>query len=304
MTGIEAPVINDSLSVEKAQRLVRGIATLPTIPAICLRVSTLLASPTVDLQKVADLILSDQVLTARVVKIVNSPLFRPLHEITSLRHALVYLGLRRINEIVLSCSLIQAFEGGDAGFDLRTFWQHSFGVGIIARKMAQLLAYPELEKVYVYGLLHNIGKVFLCSYLKPEWAKIIRLVEEKGGTFLDAEMRTMGTTHCEIGLCLARQWNFPEEYCDVIAYHHVPANSPRNQLPVALVNLADIFYTLCQGMDGDSGWTSSNLTEEPSWFIMRKSLPALDDFDPERFAFELEEEMPGIRKLVNDLFMG
>ena len=61
MTGIEAPVINDSLSVEKAQRLVRGIATLPTIPAICLRVSTLLASPTVDLQKVADLILSDQV---------------------------------------------------------------------------------------------------------------------------------------------------------------------------------------------------------------------------------------------------
>ena len=289
--------------MEKARRLVRGIAILPTIPEICLRVSTLLESPNVELQKVADLILSDQVLAARVVKIVNSPLFKPLHEISSLRHALVYLGLRRINEIVLSCSLIKAFEGENAGFDIRRFWQHSFGVGIIARKMAELLAYPDVEKIYIFGLVHNIGKVFLWSYLKHEWSKMIQLVREKEISFMDAELKIMGTTHCEIGLCLARQWNFPQEYCDIIAYHHFPVESPRNQLPVALINLADIFYTVCEGIDGESGWVSLNLTEEPSWRIIQSAMPALDGFDSVRFAFELEEEMPEIRKLVNDLFV-
>lgn len=288
--------------MEKAQRLVRGIATLPTIPEISLRVSTLLESPSVDLQKVADLILSDQVLTARVVKIVNSPLFRPLHEITSLRHAVVYLGSRRINEIVLSCSLIKALESNDDEFDIRKFWRHSFGVGIVAGKMAKLLSYPHGEKIYIFGILHNIGKVFLWSHLRHEWTKIIRLVREKQCSFLDAEMRIMGTTHCEIGLCLARQWNFPEEYCDVIAYHHFPANSPRNQLPVALINLADIFYTVAEGEEGVECWTSSKLTEEPSWAILLHAMPALADFDPERFAFELEDEMLEIRKVVDDLF--
>jgi HD-like signal output (HDOD) protein len=287
---------------EKAQRLVRGIATLPTIPEISLRVSSLLESPTVELQKVADLILSDQVLTARVVKIVNSPLFKPLHEITSLRHALIYLGFSRINEIVLSCSLIKAFEGKEVDFDIRTFWQRSFGIGIMAGKIAPLLSFPGSEKVYISGVLHNIGKVFVWSYLKHDWATIIRLVKEKQCTFIEAEMKVMGTTHCEIGLCLAQQWNFPQEYCDVIAYHHFPAHAQRNQLLVALINLASLFYTVCEGLQGEQYWTSFKLKEEPSWLILQKTLPGLADFDLERFIFELEEQMPEIRKLVNDLF--
>ena len=289
--------------MEKAQCLVRGIVTLPTIPEISLRVSALLESPNVELQGVADLILSDQVLTARVIKVVNSPLFKPLHEIISLRHALIYLGFRRINEIVLTCSLIKTFEVEDSDFDIRTFWQHSLGVGILARKMANLLSFPDIEKVYTSGIVHNIGKVFLWSYLKHDWAKIIRTVKEKRCDFIDAEIKTIGTTHCEIGLCLAKQWNFPEEYRDVIAYHHFPANATRNQELVALINLADIFYSVCERQNEDQCWTSFKLNEEPSWLIILSAMPNLVDFDVEKFSFELEELMPEIHKLVNDLFV-
>jgi putative nucleotidyltransferase with HDIG domain len=289
--------------MEKAQRLVRGITTLPTIPEISLRVSNLLESPQVELKEVADLILSDQILTARVIKVVNSPLFKPLHEITSLRHALIYLGFRRINEIVFTCSLIKTFEAENPDFDIRTFWQHSFGVGIMARKMAHLLSFPDIEKVYTSGIVHNIGKVFMWTYLKQDWARIIRIVKEKTCNFIDAEKMTMGTTHCEIGLCLAKQWNFPQEYCDVIAHHHFPANTPRNQVLVSLINLSDIFYSVCEGLKEDQFWTSFDLNNEPSWVIIKSAIPQLADFDVERFSFEIEEQMPEIHKLVNDLFV-
>jgi len=289
--------------IEKAQYLVRGIPTLPTIPDVFLRVSALLENPDVDLQEVADLILSDQVLTARVIKIVNSPLFKPLHTISSLGHALIYLGFRRINEIVLTCSLIKVFDKEDPSFDIRTFWRHAFGIGIMARKMARLLSYPDSEKAYTSGIVHNIGKVFMWCYLKQDWAKIIRLEKEKQYNSLDAEITTLGATHCEIGLCLAKQWNFPEEYCDVIAYHHSPAHAPRNQTLIALINLADIIYTVCEGVNEDRCGICVNLQEEPSWAIMQNAMPALVHVDMERLFFEMEEQMPVLRKLVSDLFV-
>lgn len=288
--------------MEKAEHLVRGVATLPTIPEICLRVSTLLESPNVELQKVADLMLSDQILTARVIKIVNSPLFKPLHEITSLRHALIYLGFHRIKEIVLTCSLITAFEGKEANFDIRTFWQHSFGVGIVGRKMAALLEFPDLEKVYTCGIVHNIGEVFLWNYLRRDWETIVRTTREQSCSFLEAELRTLGTTHCEIGLCLAQRWNFPAEYRDVIAHHHAPADAVRNRLLVAVINLADLFYSVSEGVGEEKLWISFNLREESSWQILRDAMPHLATFDVERFAFEVEEQMPALQKLVRDLF--
>lgn len=296
-------IVNKTDMIARAEELVRGVSRLPTIPEISLRVSSLLENPDVDIQKVADLILSDQVLTAQVLRTVNSPFFKPLLEITSLRHAVVYLGLSRIREIVLTCSLVKVFTGGDADYDIRTFWHHSFGVGIMARKMARLLSIPGLDTAYTAGIVHNIGEVLLSTQFRRDWGAIVRLVREEEAGFLDAELRTLGTTHCEIGLCLARQWHFPEAYCDVIAYHHAPAEAPRNQVLAALVNLADIFYTVGMGLAEEGEWARFTLSDEAAWAIMKGAMPALADFDVERFSFELQEEMPEIRKLVRDLFV-
>lgn len=290
--------------LETAQILIRGVTDLPTIPEITARVSALLDNPDVELEEVADLILTDQVMAARVIKIVNSPLFKPMHEIRSLKRALIYLGFRRIREIALTCSIIKAFEGEKGAIDIRTFWQHSFGVGIVSKIIAQRVRYPEVEKAYICGIVHDIGEVFLSNYLKNDFEKIIALIKGTSHCFIDAETLLLGTSHCEIGFCMANKWNFPQEYCDVIAHHHAPHNATLDPMLVAIVNLADLFCSVRQLDYGGREWVSFNLAEEVSWKILQEFSPRLSGLDVERFCFELDERVPEILDLVESIFEG
>ena len=292
------------MMLEKAQFLIRGVNNLPTIPEITTRVASLLDNPDVELEEVADMILTDQVMAARVIKIVNSPLFKPLHEISSLKRALIYLGFRRIREIALTCSIIKAFEGKDGVFDIRTFWQHSFGVGIVSKIIAQRVRYPEVEKAYICGIVHDIGEVFLSNYLKDDFQKIIDMIKGTSKSLTEAEAAVLGTTHCEIGLCMAKKWNFPLEYCDVIAHHHVPQETSLDPMLVAIVHLADLFCSVRQLDYGGRDWVSFNLAEEESWGILTSYSPNLSGFDVERFCFELDERVPEIKDLVDSIFEG
>jgi HD-like signal output (HDOD) protein len=290
--------------LEKAQRLVGGVVNLPTIPAIATRVAGLLDNPDVEVEEVAELILTDQVMATRVIKIVNSPLFKPMHEISSLKRALIYLGLHRIREVALTCSIIKAFECGEGVFDIRTFWQHSFGVGIVSRIIAQRVRYPEVEKAYICGIIHDIGEVFLSNYLKDDFQKIVDLLKGTSHSFIDAEALWLGTTHCEIGVCLAKKWNFPLDYCEVIAHHHDPRKASLDPMLVAIVNLADLFCSVRHLDYGGREWVSFNLAEENAWEILQGFSPNLAGFDVERFCFELDERVPEIQDLVDSIFEG
>lgn len=290
--------------LQKAESIIRDVTNLPTIPEITTKVASLLDNPDVELEEVADMILTDQVMAARVIKIVNSPLFNPLHQIKSLKRALIYLGFRRIREIALTCSIIKAFEGGSSVFDIKTFWQHSFGVGIVSKIIAQRIRYPEVEKAYICGIVHDIGEVFLSNYMKEDFEKIVELLKGTSHSFIDAEKLWLGTTHCEIGLCIARKWNFPLDYCDVIAHHHSPENATVDPKLVAIVNLADLFCSVRQLDYGGRTWVSFNLAEEKSWEILRNSSSSFSDLDVERFCFELDERVPEITDLVKSIFEG
>ena len=288
----------------KAQNLVKGIHELPTIPDIATRVLDLFDKPDVELEELAETILVDQVMASRVIKIVNSPFFKPMHEIKSLKRALIYLGFRQIRHIALTCSIIDAFEGKSGVFDVKTFWEHSFGVGVVAKIIAQRIRYPEIEKAYIVGIVHDIGEVFLSYYLKDRFQEIVDEIKGTAHNFMDTEERLLGTTHCEIGFCLAKNWNFPAEYCDVIANHHSPSSAAEDPTLAAIINLADLFCSVRQLDYGGREWVSFDLAEEPAWDILKSFAPTFIDLDVERFCYELDERVPEIQDLVNSLFEG
>lgn len=294
--------INDKML--KAQNLVKGIHELPTIPEIATRVLDMFDKPNVELEELAETILVDQVMASRVIKIVNSPFFKPMHEIKSLKRALIYLGFRQIRHIALTCSIIEAFEGRTGVFDVKTFWEHSFGVGVVAKIIAQRIRYPEIEKAYIVGIVHDIGEVFLSYYMKDGFQKVVDELKGTSQSFVEAEEKQLGTTHCEIGYCLAKNWNFPAEYCDVIAHHHAPANATHDPTLSAIVNLADLFCSVRHLDYGGREWVSFNLAEEPAWQILKDFAPNFVDLDVERFCYELDERVPEVQDLVNSLFEG
>jgi HD-like signal output (HDOD) protein len=282
--------------------MIRQVVNLPTIPETMTRVTALLDDPNVELDEVAEVILTDQVMASRVIKIVNSPMFRPMHQIKSLKRALIYLGFRRIREIALTCSIIKTFEGKEGVFDVKTFWEHSFGVGIVSKIIAQRVRYPETEKAYICGIVHDIGEVFLSSYMSAEFQKIVDLIKGTCHTFAEGELFMLGATHCDLGFCLAKKWNFPLEYCDVIENHHTPKDATFDPMLVAIVNLADLFCSVRNLNYDNSEWVSFSLTEEKSWEILQRYSPNFSDLDVERFCFELDERVAEIEEMVRSIF--
>jgi putative nucleotidyltransferase with HDIG domain len=288
--------------IKIADQLVENIDDLPTIPVVATQVLQLLDQPDVQIEEVADLMLSDQVMTARVMKMLNSPVYKPSHEITSLKRALVYLGLRHIREVALTTSFISAFEADSGAFDVNTFWEHSFGVGMVSKTIAVKVGYPDLEKAYISGIIHDLGVVFLSNFMREEFLAVLESIKDRPIKLADAEIEQFGTSHCEIGLSMARKWNFPDVYCEVIAYHHTPAEATIDPVLCAIVNLANLFCSV-RGLDyGGREWVSFNLFDEPAWQILKKEYPRLAELDVERFCYELDDAIPDVQELVSSIF--
>jgi len=86
---------------------------------------------------------------------VNSPIYRPSQEITSLKRALVYLGTRHIKEMALTSSFINAFEDKSGAIDISTFWEHSFGVGMVSKVIAEKSG-MQISKKHIWPVLSMI----------------------------------------------------------------------------------------------------------------------------------------------------
>ncbi len=291
-----------NLMMERAEILVGAVDDLPTIPVVATQVIQMLDNPDVSVEEIADLMLSDQVMTARVMKLINSPVYKPAQEITSLKRALVYLGLRHIRELALTTSVINAFDADSGAIELNAFWEHSFGVGMVSKVIARKVGYQDLEKAYISGIIHDLGEVFLSNYLREPFQEVLDKIKNHPIKLVDAEAEMLGTTHCEIGLCIARRWNFPEVYCEVISCHHHPAEATIDPVLCAIVNLADLFCTVRELNYGDRQWVSFNLNEEEAWAILKKESPALAQLDEERFCYELDDAVPDVKELVASIF--
>ena len=286
----------------KAEQMVEKIDDLPTIPVVATQVLQLLDQPDVSIEEVADLMLSDQVMTARVMKLINSPIYKSGTEITSLKRALVYLGLRHIREVALTTSVINAFDANSGAFEISSFWEHSFGVGMVSKVIAAKIGYPDLEKAYIAGIIHDLGEVFLSQYMHEEFRQVLDSIKGKSIKLVDAEAQQLGTSHCEIGLCMARKWNFPEVYCEVIALHHTPGEAAIDPALCAVVNLADLFCNVRELTYGGGEWVSFNLYEEEAWQILKNQSPNLAKLDVERFCYELDDAVPDVKALVSSIF--
>jgi len=294
--------MNKNERIEKARQMVEKVEDLPTIPVVATQVLQLLDQPDVKIEDVADLMLTDQVMTARVLKMLNSPVYRPTHEISSLKRALVYLGLRHVREVALTTSLINAFDKDTGAFELNAFWEHSFGVGMVSKIIASKIGYPDLEKAYISGIIHNLGVVFLNIHMAEEYQAVLAVIKDKRVSMRSAEIEQFGTSHCEIGLCMAHKWNFPETYCEVIACHHTPSEAVIDPVLCAIVNLSDLFCSV-RGLDfGGREWVSFNLSEEEAWNILKTESPSLVNLDVERFCYELDDAIPDVKELVDSIF--
>src|SRR5215475_889783 len=156
----------------RKQRLIAILSHgLPTLPGYVLDLNAQLASPSVDLKKVANIIRTDPSLSAQVLRLCNSALFGLRRRVLSIEQAAILLGTERLRTLVLTCSLMQFADKRLPGTQMMQFWQHSFMAGLLSERIAGQLDYFEKEQAYLGGLLHDIGQLPLWMLTLEEQSK-------------------------------------------------------------------------------------------------------------------------------------
>jgi putative nucleotidyltransferase with HDIG domain len=282
---------------------VRWIDSIPTIPTIILPLLEMLAAPIEDvaIHSIEQLVATDPSIAAQCLKMANSPLYG-VRRIESIGGALGILGLRRVQSILLTCSLNKVVSRGRWGVDPDAFWRHSLGCALVTRKMAELIAYQDLEQAYLAGLLHDLGMIVSSIVCADEFRGALQQAATRRVALNVTEQEEMGFTHCESGAILARQWRLTHEVTDVIEAHHLlDPQRPLSPL-VCIVHVSDL---LCRLRDLGYGYDESlnvDFTVEPSWAFLTKNYPTLDAIDLARFTFDTDEWMQEVHHVVNSVF--
>jgi putative nucleotidyltransferase with HDIG domain len=214
---------------------IEQIDTLPTIPGILRKLLVVIENPKISLTEIGNFIQNDPVLTSRVLKMVNSPIYGFPGRISSVQQALILLGLNVVRGLLLGVSVFEVMQKSMVGL-----WEHSLGCAVTARIIAKKKNIPEPEEISVSALLHDIGKVVLILRFKDEYEKVVKEAESKNMLIMEAEKEIFGITHAESGAWVAKKWNFPVSLVEVIEYHHKPSLSKIVTVQTAIVHLSDI----------------------------------------------------------------
>jgi putative nucleotidyltransferase with HDIG domain len=237
----------------KINDLVGAWAASP--PILYYQLREKLDDPNSTFDDLAAIIKTDPAMSARLLKIVNSAFYGFDEKIDTLKHALNIIGTEQLTDLALAAIVTSKFEGIPRDLiNMETFWMHSIGCGIAARKIAKRIPGVEAEKMYLGGMLHDIGSLILFKESPEDTRKILIRCKETGENLFKVEKEILGYDHAEVGALMLTEWKLPERLAEIVKYHHQPAKAGDYLIEACIIARADaLVYEMKIGNSGEPG---------------------------------------------------
>lgn len=233
------------------KRVIDKIEDLASPSVIYNKISKMLEDDRVAAYDLGRVISTDTSLTAKLLRLVNSPFYGFPHKITNINYAVAILGFNAIKNLVMGTSVFELFKAPPY---LRNFmenlWRHSIGCAVGAKVIAKYIKYAEPEELFVGGLLHDIGKAVEMQFFSNNFINVLELFYKEGVDFNQAEQNVMGFTHTTVGKLLCEKWKFSRKLVEIVTHHHTLGFNLEFAKEVAVVHLADII-SRALGMGAD-----------------------------------------------------
>ncbi len=281
------------MQTKRLNAIVGRVEDLPTLPRTVFRITEVINNPKSSAQDLAAVINDDQVLTARLLRLVNSSFYGFPQRIATVNFAIVLLGFDAIRNLLLTTSVFDIFAGADRDLQIERekLWDHSLGCAVAAKVIGRYLRHEKIEELFVCGLLHDIGKIVEMAYIKKDYNRIRNHVQEKNALLVEAEEYFLGCTHAHIGHLLAERWNLPTSVTRVVLYHHKPEDAGEFVPQAATIHLADI---LCRALEiGSGGDERIPLISDKAWEALGLGID-----DLQILLKQVEDEYQDIRPFI------
>lgn len=267
--------------------LIDRTSTVYSLPLFYERLNEAINHPRTSIDDIGKIITEDQGLTARLLRLANSPMFGYFGKVDSISKAVTIIGTQQLRDLALAASVMGIFKGiPEELLSMASFWRHSIACGIVARALASWRREANVERFFVAGMLHDIGQLIIATILGDLVREMIEETRQEGALFCDVELKRLGFDHAEAGGALLKEWKIPANIADPVAFHHRPARAEQFPMEVSLIHLADI---ICQAFEfGQScerfvppldaaSWDRLGMTPHQLGAVLKQAEPQIDE---------------------------
>ncbi len=251
------------------QAVVSNQAELVSLPDVFYQIIEVIKKPNSSAADIAEVISKDPSISSRLLRLVNSPFYGFMSRIDTLTRAVAVVGTIEISNLTMGISVTSTFKNIPFDFlDMNDFWEHSIAVGVVARILATQNGAPNLERVFVGGLLHDIGRLTLfCNYAQLSKDMLAWHIA-RPVSLNRLEQKIFAFSHAGLGGGLLKEWKVPEGLCSMVDNHHAFHKST-DSLDVLFVKTADVIaHSLGYGHSGtrrvppltDQEWEKTGLS--------------------------------------------
>ena len=248
------------------------ISELVPLPEICMHVNEMASRDDCSVKEISAVISADPALTTRLLRLANSPFYGFSNRIDTVQRAVMVIGTQGLRDLVVAAYAVDAFSRVSTELvDLRAFWRHSMFCGLVTRQLAARMSLLHRERLFVAGLLHDVGKLAMYSAVPELVEVILARFQVWDGPLYRAEESILGFHHGHVGAELMAMWRLPECLQHVAAGHHHPDMDGPCATETALVHLANNIANLAGYGDSrlddrveflESAWEHCRLSEE------------------------------------------
>lgn len=235
--------------------MLKTCTNLPSPPAIASRIIELSSSDTAGLSDVADVVSVDPALSAKLLRMANSPLYTKLRKIENLRQAITLFGLDGTLNIALSFSLVSnSVKSKSSGLNYDLYWKRSLASAILCQNIAQHLGETSKDSSFLAGLLQDIGMLALDKAV-PSLYRPLNKNNFKHDDVCRIELDSLDADHSVVGAWLLNEWHLPNHLIEPIQCSHCyiheeeTANTNLAKAVACASLLADIFISDVEDMN-------------------------------------------------------
>ena len=211
------------MSPELSQKLAAAVDGMPAFPKSVQKILELTRDVNCTPKDLVQVIDKDPVVTVKILKVVNSAYYSLPKQITSINHAVVYLGFNTIKNLALSIAAIGMLpKTNAAGFDVQQYLLHSLATAGIAKQLATRVGDADPMDCFIAGLLHDFGKVVFARNMPEEFRQALEISQRDGTSLHQALRQIIGVDHAVVGAMLVEKWRFAPHLIETIRNQHGP----------------------------------------------------------------------------------
>ncbi|HLN33075.1 MAG TPA: HDOD domain-containing protein [Gemmataceae bacterium] len=254
-------------SLEALPAAVARLGKLPMLPETAHRALALSNNPKTPLNALAALIERDVTLATGILKLANSPLYRIGRSVESVNQAVVRLGLRETQSLLITTSMRTLFNkaGQAKKLQCQRLWQHSFLTACLCRQLNRTLKLGYQGEEFACGLSHDIGRILIAIGAPKQFDAVDPMSFQEGPETLAHEKTILGTDHCFFGAWFADNNDLPASLVRSIQFHHTPGEAGEHQGLVGLIATADHMANHIQLAESVQGY---EIQTNPGWFYI------------------------------------